>query len=63
MLCLQYYNSPTSYFSILCHLNMFHDFILAKAGHSDNSPFTSFLKEIKTLMITLSFIVKRERLY
>ncbi|QHF58924.1 hypothetical protein Bateq7PJ16_3118 [Bacillus subtilis] len=42
---------------------MFHDFILAKAGHSDNSPFTSFLKEIKMFMIALSFIVKRERLY
>ncbi|AEP87765.1 hypothetical protein GYO_3163 [Bacillus spizizenii TU-B-10] len=42
---------------------MFHDFILAKAGYSDNSSFTSFLKEIKKLMTTLSFIAKRERLY
>ncbi|BAI86420.1 hypothetical protein B4145_3164 [Bacillus subtilis] len=42
---------------------MFHDFILTKAGHSDNSPFTSFLKEIKMFMMTLSYIVKRERLY
>ncbi|AFI29436.1 hypothetical protein MY9_2903 [Bacillus sp. JS] len=42
---------------------MFHDFILAKAGHSDNSPFTPFLKEIQTIMVALSYIVKRERLY
>ncbi|ELS62418.1 hypothetical protein BSI_14970 [Bacillus inaquosorum KCTC 13429] len=26
---------------------MFHDFILTKAGHSDNSPFTSFFKRNK----------------